>query len=45
MQSVGIEKGKSFQPDDKIRALLSEATRLGGAMAHATPSGRRRSAK
>ena len=35
MQSIGIEKGKAFKPDDKTRALLAEAARLGGAMARA----------
>jgi hypothetical protein len=33
MQSIGIEKGKPFRPDDKAKALLSEAARIGGAMA------------
>ena len=33
MQSIGIEKGKPFQPDARMKALLSEAARLGGAMA------------
>ena len=35
MQAIGIEKGKPFKPDDKTKALLSEAARLGGAMARA----------
>ncbi|WP_218511604.1 DUF1254 domain-containing protein [Variovorax sp. dw_308] len=35
MQSIGIEKGKPFKPDDRMKALLSEAARLGGAMARA----------
>jgi hypothetical protein len=35
MQAIGIEKGKAFDPDDKTRALLSEAARIGGAMARA----------
>jgi hypothetical protein len=35
MQAIGIEKGKPFDPDDKTRALLSEAARIGGAMARA----------
>lgn len=35
MQAIGIEKGKPFKPDEKTRALLSEAVRLGGAMARA----------
>jgi hypothetical protein len=35
MQAIGIEKGKPFDPDDKSRALLSEAARIGGAMARA----------
>ena len=33
MQSIGIEKGKPFHPDDKTKALLSEAARIGGAIA------------
>jgi hypothetical protein len=33
MQSIGIEKGKSFRPDDKTKALMTEAARIGGAMA------------
>ncbi len=33
MQSIGIEKGKPFQPDAKMKALLTEAACLGGAMA------------
>ncbi len=33
MQSIGIEKGKPFHPDDRTKALLSEAARIGGAMA------------
>ena len=32
-------KGQPFQPDDKIRALLSEAARLGGAIARANTFG------
>jgi hypothetical protein len=35
MQAIGIEKGKPFTPDDKTKALLTEAARLGGAMARA----------
>jgi hypothetical protein len=33
MQSIGIEKGRRFHPDDRTKALLSEAARIGGAMA------------
>jgi hypothetical protein len=33
MQAMGIERGKPFNPDEKTKALLSEAVRLGGAMA------------
>jgi hypothetical protein len=33
MQSIGIEKGKAFNPDANMKAILSEAARLGGAMA------------
>jgi hypothetical protein len=39
MQSLGIEKGKLFQPDDTTRALLSEAARIGGAIARANTFG------
>jgi hypothetical protein len=35
MQAVGIVKGKPFRPDPQTRALLAEATRIGGAMARA----------
>jgi hypothetical protein len=35
MQAIGIEKGKPFKPDDKARARLDEAARLGGAIARA----------
>jgi len=35
MQAIGIEKGKTFEPDAKMKALLSEAAQLGGAMARA----------
>lgn len=35
MQAIGIEKGKPFSPDEKTRALLSEAARIGGAIARA----------
>ena len=35
MQAIGIEKGKPFNPDDKTKALLQEAARLGGAIARA----------
>jgi hypothetical protein len=35
MQAIGIEKGKAFNPDAKVKALLSEAAQLGGAMARA----------
>ena len=33
MQSIGIEKGRPFQPDARMKELLSEAARMGGAMA------------
>jgi hypothetical protein len=39
MQSIGIEKGQPFQPDDKTKELLSEAARLGGAIARANTFG------
>ena len=35
MQTIGIEKGKAFAPDERTKALLSEAARLGGAIARA----------
>jgi hypothetical protein len=35
MQAIGIEKGKPFKPDAKARDLLSEAARVGGAIARA----------
>src|SRR5262249_4416586 len=35
MQAIGIEKGKPFNPDSKSRALLSEAARIGSAIARA----------
>jgi hypothetical protein len=35
MQAIGIEKGKPFTTDAKMKALLEEAARLGGAMARA----------
>lgn len=33
--SVGIQKGKSFEPDDRMKALLSDAVRVGNATARA----------
>lgn len=33
LASIGIEKGKSFAPDDERKAVLAEAARLGSAMA------------
>jgi hypothetical protein len=35
MQAIGIEKGNPFKPDNKTKDLLSEAARLGGAIARA----------
>jgi hypothetical protein len=35
MRAIGIEKGKPFAPDARMKAILSEAARLGGAMARA----------
>jgi hypothetical protein len=35
MQSIGIEKGKPFAPDEKRRALLEEAAKVAAAMARA----------
>jgi hypothetical protein len=34
-RTIGIEKGKPFNPDEKAKALLSEAARIGGAIARA----------
>jgi hypothetical protein len=35
MQAIGIEKGKPFNPDERTKALLSEAATIGGAIARA----------
>jgi hypothetical protein len=35
MQAIGIEHGKPFAPDPKTQALLTEAARIGGAIARA----------
>ena len=35
MQAIGIEKGKPFNPDAKAKTLLSDAARIGAAMARA----------
>lgn len=35
MQAIGIDKGKPFNPDEKTKALLSEAAKIGGAIARA----------
>ncbi|MBN2631786.1 MAG: DUF1254 domain-containing protein [Rhodobacteraceae bacterium] len=35
MRAIGIEKGQPFAPDERMKAILSEAARLGGAMARA----------
>jgi hypothetical protein len=35
MQSIGIEKGKPFAPDEKRRALLEEAAKVATAIARA----------
>ena len=35
MQAIGIEHGKPFNPDEKTKTLLSEAARIGGAIARA----------
>jgi hypothetical protein len=35
MRAIGIEKGKPFAPDEKTKALLDEAARIGGAIARA----------
>ena len=35
LASIGIEKGKPFAPDDKLRAILDQAARLAGAICRA----------
>lgn len=35
MQAIGIEKGRPFAPDEITKAVLSDAARLGGAIARA----------
>jgi hypothetical protein len=35
LASIGVEKGKSFAPDDKTKQLLAEAARAGAAIARA----------
>jgi hypothetical protein len=35
LQAIGVEKGKPFNPDQKTKTVLSEAARVGGAMARA----------
>jgi hypothetical protein len=44
MQAIGIEKGHPFAPDEKTKALLQEAARLGGAIARANTMRRHRRA-
>jgi hypothetical protein len=39
MRAIGIEKGKAFDPDEKTKALLAEAARVGGAIARANTFG------
>lgn len=39
MRAIGIEKGKPFAPDDKMKSILSEAARIGGAIARANTFG------
>src|SRR5262245_5559366 len=39
MRAIGIEKGKPFNSDEKTKALLSEAARIGGAIARANTYG------
>jgi len=39
MRALGIEKGKPFEPDEKTKAILSEAARIGGAIARANTYG------
>jgi hypothetical protein len=35
LRSIGIEKGKPFQPDERLKKILTEATLVGEAMAKA----------
>jgi len=35
LRSIGIERGKPFRPDDRLRKILTEATLVGEAMAKA----------
>ena len=35
LQAIGIEKNKPFHPDEKTKALMAEAARIGGAIARA----------
>jgi len=39
MRAIGIEKGRPFNPDEKTKALLSEAARIGGVTARANAYG------
>ena len=39
MRAIGIEKDKPFNPDAKAKALLSQAARIGGAIARANTYG------
>jgi len=39
MRAIGIEKGKPFVPDEQTKGLLSEAARIGGAIARANTYG------
>src|SRR5262249_17988745 len=39
MRALGIEKGKPFEPDEKTKAILSEAARIGGAIGRANTYG------
>ena len=39
MRAIGIEKGKPFAPDEKMKAMLADAARIGGAMARANTYG------
>ena len=39
MRAIGIEKGKPFAPDEKMKAMLADAARIGGAIARANTYG------
>jgi hypothetical protein len=40
LASIGIEKGKPFKPDARMKKILTEAATVGNITAHATPTSR-----